>query len=78
MNTPAGLVHASASIVENEVRDIKFKNVASFVYLLDQKVEVDRIGTVIFDIAFGGVFYAIVDAEPLGCLLEKKNPCHTG
>jgi len=73
MNTPAGLVHASASIVGNEVRDIKFRNVASFVYLQDQKVEVNGIGSVGFDIAFGGIFFAIVEAGSVKCELKTEN-----
>lgn len=72
MNTPAGLVYASASMVGNEARDIKFRNIASFVHLRDQKVEVDGIGSVGFDVAFGGVFYAIVEADSVNCGLTAE------
>lgn len=75
MNTPAGLCYASASTfgIGSEVRDISFRNVASFVYLKDQKAEVDGIGTIAFDIAFGGLFYAFIDAETVGCSLQKED-----
>jgi proline racemase len=73
INTPAGLVYASASVVSNEVRDINFRNVASFMYLRDQKVEVDGLGSVAFDVAFGGLFYAIVKADAVNCGLGAEN-----
>jgi proline racemase len=47
--------------------------VPSFLYLKDQKVEIEGIGNVKFDVAYGGAFYALVDAAKLGIALEEKN-----
>jgi trans-L-3-hydroxyproline dehydratase len=43
-----------------------FRNVPSFVLALDEQVEVAGVGTVRYDIAFGGAFYAYVDARAFG------------
>jgi trans-L-3-hydroxyproline dehydratase len=63
IDTPAGLVTANARIKNNQVSSVYFYNVPSFVYALDQTIEVPGLGTVQYDIAFGGAFYAFVDLE---------------
>ena len=35
----------------------------SFVLHADQEIEVEGIGKVTFDVAYGGAFYAFIDAE---------------
>jgi len=73
IDTPAGLVTAHARVVDNEVRSVFFHNVPSFVVALDEKVQVPGIGEVSYDLAFGGAFYAYVQAEPLGLELQPEN-----
>jgi proline racemase len=52
-----------------------FRNVPSFVLLSDQVVEVPGLGPVTFDVAYGGAFYAFVDASRFGFSLEPhENP----
>lgn len=68
-NVPAGKVFARALIENGQVRAASFRNVPSFVYLKDQSVQVPGLGPVHFDVAYGGAFYAFVDAEPLGLSL---------
>ena len=65
-NVPAGRIQARARLKEGRARNVSFRNVPSFRYLLDQDVEVSGIGRVRFDVAYGGAFYALVQAEPLG------------
>jgi trans-L-3-hydroxyproline dehydratase len=72
INVPAGTVHARASISEGKVVTSSFRNVPSFAYLRDRSVEVPGIGSVRFDVSYGGAFYAIVDAEPLGLDLSER------
>src|SRR6185295_15404053 len=69
-NVPAGKVYAQATIENGQVRESSFRNVPSFLYLQDQQVDVPEIGTVRFDVAYGGAFYAFVEAEPLGLSLD--------
>lgn len=73
MDTPAGLVTAIGHREGNHVKEVSFHNVPSFVYLADQTVNVAGLGQVRFDIAFGGAFYAFVQAEEVGIGLEAKD-----
>ncbi len=65
MDTPAGLVTAYAVRVNGRVTQVSFHNVPSFVYALDETVDVPGIGAVRYDIAFGGAFYAFCHAKEL-------------
>ncbi len=73
INTPAGRNYARAVIEDGEVRRVFFRNVPSFVYCREQCVTVPGLGAVRFDVAFGGAFYAIVEAEPLGLDLGPEH-----
>lgn len=73
IDAPPGLIRAKAEIKDGKVVRSIFRNVPSFVLTADQKVEVPGIGEVQFDIAFGGTFYAFVEAESIGLGLEAKN-----
>ncbi|MCB9421936.1 MAG: proline racemase family protein [Ardenticatenaceae bacterium] len=73
MDTPAGLVTAYAERVNGRVTQVSFHNVPSFVYALDQTVDVPGIGPVRYDIAFGGAFYAFCHAEELGVGLTSAD-----
>lgn len=66
IDTPAGLVTARARVVEDQVKSVAFQNVPSFVLALDEMVEVPDLGRVRYDLAFGGAFYAYVQAEDVG------------
>jgi trans-L-3-hydroxyproline dehydratase len=66
IDTPAGVVEAHARIAEQRVQSVSFYNVPSFVIALDQKVEVQGLGEVRYDLAFGGAFYAYVQAREVG------------
>ena len=72
-NVPAGTVYAQARIEDGKVSESTFRNVPSFLYLQDQHVEVPGIGTVRFDVAYGGAFYAFVEAESLGLSLNASD-----
>jgi proline racemase len=81
-DTPAGVVH---TIVHSEtqgstrrIHSVVFTNVPSFVHTAAHAV---RVGTreIRVDIAFGGLFYAIVDTEAVGIPLraERLNDLRT-
>lgn len=72
INVPAGTVQSHAIVREGNVVGVSFRNVPSFVYLRDQHVDVPGLGSVRFDVAYGGAFYAIVEAEPLGLELTAR------
>lgn len=66
IDTPAGHVRAYARHAGARVRSVRFHNVPSFVVELDQTVHVPELGSVRFDLAFGGAFYAYVDVHEVG------------
>jgi len=66
IDTPAGLVTAHARVSEGHVQSVYFHNVPSFVLILNETVDVPGLGRVSYDIAFGGAFYAFVQAEEVG------------
>lgn len=66
IDSPAGRVTACALVQNGKVLDVSFENVPSFVYAEDVKVDVDGIGEVAVDIAFGGAFYVFAEAAKLG------------
>ena len=72
-NVPAGKVYARATIENGQVCESSFRNVPSFLYLQDQQVYVPEIGTVRFDVAYGGAFYALAEAAPLGLSLTASD-----
>ena len=73
IDTPAGLVTAFADVSGSRVRSVRFMNVPSFAYALDQTVTVAGLGTIRYDIAFGGAFYVYVRAADVGveCVPEQ-------
>lgn len=70
IDAPAGRINAYVRIQNGRVVDVCFENVPSFAYALDQSVEVHGLGEISVDIAFGGAFYAYVDAAALGVAVE--------
>lgn len=66
IDAPAGRVHATAHAIDGVVESVSFRNVPSFVAELDAEVEVPGLGSVRYDLAFGGAFYAFVDAASVG------------
>lgn len=69
LETPAGLIDIEAEVDDGKCRSVTFRNVPAFAAHLDAPVEVRGIGTVAVDVAWGGMFYVIADAAPLGLRL---------
>ena len=76
IDTPAGLVTARAHMAGDLVQRVAFQNVPSFVVALDETVEVPGLGEIRYDVAFGGAFYAFVQARDAGltCAPEDFRP----
>ncbi len=73
INVPCGQVQATAKWNDDVVTDMSFINVPSFLYMRDKTVNVAGIGTVKFDISYGGAFYAFVDADEMGISMLPEN-----
>ncbi len=63
LETPAGLVTAHYEQVGNRVVSVRIVNIASYLHSTSLAVECPDIGTLTVDVAYGGNFYAIVDAQ---------------
>ncbi len=72
INAPPGKIYSKAYIHNNLVEKVSFRNVPSFLYLKDQTIEVNGIGKVDFDIAYGGAFYVFCNAENLNIEIKPK------
>jgi proline racemase len=66
LDTPAGLVEARVTVADGRAERVRLRNVPAFIDALDARVAVDSLGTVTYDMAFGGNFYALVDAASVG------------
>ena len=69
LESPAGLIRVRAEGANGKVTKVTFENVPAFAVHIDAKVEVPNLGTVTVDVSYGGMFYVISDAEPLGLSL---------
>src|SRR5699024_6933699 len=72
VDTPAGLVEVTIEIRDGKAKEVTFKNVPAFL-LKTVEVEVEGIGQVECDIAYGGNFYGLIDARKLGIKLIEEN-----
>jgi proline racemase len=70
LETPAGLVRVEAQVQNGKVKRVTFENVPAFATHLDAKVEVPQLGTVTVDVAYGGMFYVIAEAQQFGLRLS--------
>ncbi len=69
LEAPAGLIRIRAEVRNGKATQITFENVPSFVFALDAPIEVPGLGTVLVDVAYGGMIYVIADAPSLGLTL---------
>jgi proline racemase len=62
LEAPAGLIRVRADCLDGKVTAVTFRNVPSFAAYLGAPVEVPHLGTVVVDVAYGGMFYVIAEA----------------
>src|SRR5699024_3248617 len=72
LDTPAGLVKTKVRVENGEAKDVTFANVPSFL-LKTVELDIESIGSVQCEIAYGGNFYGIIDARKLGLDLTTAN-----
>ncbi len=66
LEAPGGLVDVVAWCRNGKVEKVQVTNVASFADRLDAPLEVEGLGTLVVDTAYGGDSFVIVDAATLG------------
>jgi proline racemase len=73
LDTPAGLITARAKGHEGRCLSVSVDNVPSFAEMLDREIDTPKWGRIRADVAFGGVYYALVDVDQIGLAIEPKN-----
>lgn len=73
IDTPAGQVVCDVAIKNGAVESVSFDNVDSFVLIDRATIDVEGYGKTEVSIAYGGDFYAFVDADKLGIELSPHN-----
>ena len=72
LEAPGGLVEVTAACRDGKAERITVRNVASFLDRLDATVEVEGIGTLTVDTAYGGDSFVLVDAGSVGFELDPS------
>jgi proline racemase len=81
LEAPAGLIKVTCACKDGKVTQVKFTNQPAFVYHLDAMIEVEGLGSLKVDIAYGGMTYTHVDAQALGLGItrdEARDLCTLG
>ena len=66
LEAPGGLVPVKAFCENGKAKSIEIQNVASFADKLDVNLEIEGVGTLIVDTAYGGDSFVLVNAAELG------------
>ena len=69
LEAPGGLVEVRARCRDGKAERVEIRNLPSFADRLDARVEVEGLGTLAVDTAFGGDGFVVVDAAALGLSL---------
>jgi proline racemase len=70
LEAPGGVVEVRAACRDGRCESVELTNVPSFADRLDAPLEVEGLGTLTVDVAYGGMWYAIADAHALDFALE--------
>ena len=73
IDAPPGLIRSKAHMKDGVVDKSSFLNVPCFTLLRDQTMQVEGIGEVKFNVAYGGAFYAFIDADALGLEMTEQH-----
>ncbi len=72
LEAPAGLIPVRAQVSGGKVTEVSFENIPAFAVHLGSELDVPRRGKVRVDVAYGGMFYVIADAEAFGLRLAPE------
>ncbi len=81
LESPAGLIRVRCTCESGKVTSVRLVNQPAFVYYRDKTIEVEGLGDVRVDIAYGGMTFAMADAEDLGFAIdpsEAREICELG
>ncbi|HSH35014.1 proline racemase [Schnuerera sp.] len=73
LDTPSGLIRGRAKVENGKVKEVSIINVPAFLYKENIEIELPDLGKIPLDIAFGGSFFAIVNAKDLKTKVCSEN-----
>lgn len=73
LDTAAGLITARARCRNGRCLSVSLDNVPAFAVDLQAPIQTEKWGVISADIAFGGVFYALVDVAQVGLTIAPEN-----
>ncbi|SEE94971.1 proline racemase family protein [Ruania alba] len=71
LDVPIGLITAEVQVRDGRAESVTIVNVPSYAHALDQIIDVPGYGQLSCDLAFGGNFYAVLEAADLGIPFER-------
>lgn len=72
LESPVGLIDVVAEVEGGKVKGVTFENVPGYAVVLDAEVDVPELGKIRVDVAYGGMFYVIADADQMGLTLDAS------
>lgn len=73
IETLGGLIPFRVEVSRGRVRDVTFRNLPAIAYQEDVTIQVPELGPLSVDIAYGGLWYVIVEAEALNLSVSSGN-----
>jgi len=73
LESPAGLIKGQVRVEDGKALEVTFKNVPAFLDKEGVEIDVDGLGKVKLDVAFGGSFFAVVEINQLGVDISPEN-----
>jgi proline racemase len=73
LEAPAGLIKARAQCSNGKVTRVEFRNVPAFAVHLNAPLEVPGLGRITVDVAWGGMFFVLAEADTMGVSLDAEN-----
>jgi proline racemase len=72
LEAPGGLIRVRAACRDGKCESVTFRNVPCFVFGLDRVIEVEGLGSIKVDVAYGGMIYVLADAQALGFAVDPS------
>lgn len=73
IDTPAGLIDIRAACQKGRVTSVTLANAPSFASHLDTTITVPGYGELTVDVAYGGMFYMLVEAAVAGLVIDRES-----
>jgi proline racemase len=73
LDTPGGLVAVDARCRNGRCERVEIQNVPAFATHLGATIKVEDLGTLRVDVAYGGVFFVVIDAPALGLSIRPES-----